>query len=648
MSGQSWRRWVPTQEKRYAVVVMTEEHLPEKWRREVEQTVPLSYVSVARRPGEITAFVRGTTQVSRTTLCVLIIPKSMAKLGSGWTGAWNWRLYHGRKFYACPHCGEFCKEQDEAGQPTYPVSEAEWFQERKRRCHNCGEPLWQMVRLKDNEPYFPPSERTLFGQLRNPPPVRYPLGEFILRQYRGFFDLAIIDEAHRYNAEATDQVYAYRALVKAVRQGVIEATASTFNGRASSLFTRLHTLNRKVRGQFAWTERQDFTALYGKLERRMKEEDEDDGYGHFTGRRRRRTTVKELPAVSPALAPVLLPTHVFLNLDDLGAALPDYREECIPLDMPSEMAEVYQEFDQNCLAAVKTHPRIVGAWLQASLAWPNAPWNVETVWNVFRDESGQPLIDETTGEAERELIATTTALGQICSPELWPKEAWLLEAIRADVRQGRGVGVYLQHIHERGLPERLHWLCAQAGIRAAILPETVATHRREAWLKAQVSKGAQVLITHPAKVETGLDLYAFPTLVFYQIPYSLTQLTQGKGRAWRLGQTQDCRVLFPYYRQAMEHRALSLMADKTKADKILTGNEAAGALVEESTSDGDFLAELARQAIAGAAVDDLGVLLVRQQKDAWITAGDEDEPEERVTWSELTPITHAMQLSLFA
>ena len=361
--------------------------------------------------------------------------------------------------------------------------------------------------------------------------------------------------------------------------------------------------------------------------------------------------MKELPAISPALAPLLLPTHVFLNLDDLGAALPDYREECTPLDMPAEMADVYQEFDADCLAAARGHPRIVGAWLQSTLAWPNAPWNAESVWETHRDDSGQPILDEDTGEVERELIASTTALGGLHSPDLWPKERWLLDTIRDDVRQGRGVGIYLQHIHERGLPERLHWLCAQAGFRAAILPDTVATDRREAWLKKQVTQGTQVLITHPAKVETGLDLYAFPTLVFYQIPYALTQLTQGKGRAWRLGQAQDCRVLFPYYRQTMEHRALSLMADKTKADKILTGNEVAGALVEESTSGGDFLAELARQAIAGAAVDDLGVLLVRQQQNVWITPETDDRTNDRTDvlddWPEITPITAAMQLPLF-
>ena len=104
-----------------------------------------------------------------------------------------------------------------------------------------------------------------------------------------------------------------------------------------------------ARRQFAWTERQEFTALYGRLERRTIDEDADDGYGHFTGKREWRTMVKELPAVSPSLVPVLLPKQIFLNLDDLGAALPDYRQQCIPLDMPSNLESVYTEFDESCL-----------------------------------------------------------------------------------------------------------------------------------------------------------------------------------------------------------------------------------------------------------------------------------------------------------
>ena len=69
--------------------------------------------------------------------------------------------------------------------------------------------------------------------------------------------------------------------------------------------------------------------------------------------------------------------------------------------------------------------------------------------------------------------------------------------------------------------------------------------------------------------------------------------------------------------------------------------------MEEGSAQGDFLAELARQAIAGAAVDDLGVLLVRQQRDVWVTDGKEEDGQRREEWPIVVPITGAMQLPLF-
>ena len=200
MSGEGWRQTYRVETKPYAVVVLTEEHLPEKWRREVHQTVPLSYVEIARHPADVTAFVKQALHLDRRTLCVLILPKSMAKLGSGWTGAWTWRLSRRPQAVRLPALWRVLQRGG-----------------RGRTAHLPGERLGLVPRAqatllrlprttvasrapKDNQPYFPAAEQSPMGDVRNPPPVRYPLAEFICRQYRGFFDLAIIDEAHRYNA----------------------------------------------------------------------------------------------------------------------------------------------------------------------------------------------------------------------------------------------------------------------------------------------------------------------------------------------------------------------------------------------------------------------------------------------------------------
>ena len=53
----------------------------------------------------------------------------------------------------------------------------------------------------------------------------------------------------------------------------------------------------------------------------------------------------------------------------------------------------------------------------------------------------------------------------------------------------------------------------------------------------RVKNGLQVLITEPRCVETGLDLNAFTTLIFYSMGYNLFTLRQASRRSWRINQT---------------------------------------------------------------------------------------------------------------
>ena len=52
-----------------------------------------------------------------------------------------------------------------------------------------------------------------------------------------------------------------------------------------------------------------------------------------------------------------------------------------------------------------------------------------------------------------------------------------------------------------------------------------------------VQNGMDVLITNPKKVEVGMDLLDFPTIIFYQIPMSTYTLRQASRRSWRAAAT---------------------------------------------------------------------------------------------------------------
>jgi hypothetical protein len=130
------------------------------------------------------------------------------------------------------------------------------------------------------------------------------------------------------------------------------------------------------------------------------------------------------------------------------------------------------------------------------------------------------------------------------------------------------------------------------------LPNSVDARKREAWIAAHMPV-MDALITNPRKVETGLDLVQFATVVFYEIEYSLTSFWQAMRRVWRLGQTQPVKVVYSVYKGTLEEAGLALMGAKFKAAAMLYGDNAASAISDEADdSGGDFLAELAARVLA--------------------------------------------------
>ncbi len=63
------------------------------------------------------------------------------------------------------------------------------------------------------------------------------------------------------------------------------------------------------------------------------------------------------------------------------------------------------------------------------------------------------------------------------------------------------------------------------------------------------------MISHPQLVQTGLDFFGKeprrPTtstaIVFYETGYNPFTMQQAARRAWRIGQSKDCRVYYLHY-----------------------------------------------------------------------------------------------------
>ncbi len=99
----------------------------------------------------------------------------------------------------------------------------------------------------------------------------------------------------------------------------------------------------------------------------------------------------------------------------------------------------------------------------------------------------------------------------------------------------------------------------------------VKSEDREKFIRSEVAKGTNILVTGPELVKTGLNLIAFPTIVFYQMAYQHFTNEQAKRRAWRLGQEKDCKIIQLYYQDTIQEMVASLMATKAIAALAIQG-----------------------------------------------------------------------------
>lgn len=106
-----------------------------------------------------------------------------------------------------------------------------------------------------------------------------------------------------------------------------------------------------------------------------------------------------------------------------------------------------------------------------------------------------------------------------------------------------------------------------------MLRSKVGPERRERVIHQEIDKGVNVLICNPELVKTGLDLIAFPTLIFFEITFNLSTMLQAASRSYRLNQEEpDCEVIYMFHEGTMEQTAVQLMSRKQRAAKILTGD----------------------------------------------------------------------------
>jgi hypothetical protein len=552
-----------------SVLVLCPPHLVRKWQREIVATIPFSRTAIVTNVSDL-----GGLRRSEDSPLFVVLSRERAKLSYRWLPAIverlaisNGKVVRGGvgellRHLCCPAC--FAEIVDDERVPLT----LEDLARKKRRCLECGGPLWQADRSG---------------------PRRFPLADYVARRMPGFFDLLIVDEQHEYKARGSAQGLAAGTLAEACSR-TLTLTGTLMGGYASTLFHLLWRFSPAVREEFTHSDESRWVARYGIVERITKKGGDDDAYedGRVSRRRGYRTRIVEKPGVSPAVLFHLIGNTAFLRLTDVAADLSEYCEEIrlIGLDdgsdrgQPSQCAYYHQLADELHAAVVRAlaagSKRLLAAYLQSLLAYPDACTKGETV------------LDARDGE----VIASVPPLPE---DRLYPKEQALVDLVREERRHGRRALVFITHTASRDISPRLESVLRAAGYQVATLKsDTTSADRREEWVARAVKQGLDVLLVHPRLVQTGLDLVDFPTIVWYEVEYSVYTMRQASRRSWRIGQKQPVQVIYFAYSGTLQAQALALVARKLKASLAVEGELVEDGLAGHGDEGEDILLALAR------------------------------------------------------
>jgi len=268
-------------------LVLCPPHLVEKWVREVRITLPGVHAQAVDSQADV-------DRLSKTSRGFFVLSRERAKLGPVWKAVVRWKsrkTEEGRvTLPRCFSCGQLVMLEER-------IPKLEELERKKHYCPSCKSPLWSV------DPKGP---------------RRYPLADYIKRRLpRDFFDLLVIDEAHEFKGSGSSQGISAGLLAEVCKR-TLAATGTLFGGYASTLFHLLWRFSPEIRKDFKVNEEARFVEQYGLLERVYKEGDPDDA--RSSRGKRRKTSTREKPGISPLLLPHLLSNVVFVRLPDVAEA----------------------------------------------------------------------------------------------------------------------------------------------------------------------------------------------------------------------------------------------------------------------------------------------------------------------------------------
>ena len=643
MTGSTFYVHNSNKNKGFNAMIMCPSHLVEKWKSEMERYIPNTKGYIIHNLDELLAIEDKLRNRNRVENMFVIMSKEIAKLGYDLRPAAIWS--RSKQCFVCPECGQpLYKEENRQLSPysnrktkvKVNLTELDFLKQyshnmvcpndikvwnEEKHCYEdkkCGCKLWTTLNRDEEHGWIKLGEQgwirqehivpitedfmsrekinkketDLFNKLfeqyelyQDGEPFKvsykgskkYPVAKYIYRRMNGVFDYLGLDEAHLLMNNSLQGVASHH-LMKAAKHTLL-LTGTLLNGFAANLFYTLFRVCPNIMRQegFTYEDEAEFARLFGVISRESMYQIERG----FQRGRVGNVKEKRLPGVSPLVfTKFLLNLTSFIALDDMAEGLPSYEEIPIGVDMDADTARCYAEIENFFSSRVSMFRsgsrKIMGSVIRLMTQYPDAPHIVRRIQ------------DPDTGEVEFEPTGLDKSIRN--------KEEKLLEIIQEKIALGEKVLVYYNTVNTTDIGDHLTaYLCSE-DIKAFELKASVKAEKRMDFINKEVKKGAQVMITNPSLVETGLDLLDFTTIVFFQVGYNLSTMRQASRRSWRLSQTKDIQVYFLYYNRTIQEQAISLMATKLQAAQTLEGNFSEEGLKAMSQND-DVLTQIANNVV---------------------------------------------------
>jgi hypothetical protein len=391
-------------------------------------------------------------------------------------------------------------------------------------CPACNIPL----NPKDEDDRCPACGEFLFQEVGGG-----TFGKVLVRFARELFDFLILDEGHAFrNKEAQQTVFASRLIGKLP---TLVLSGTIMGGMASDLLVLLkgsYPHLRDLKGK-------EFVEAYGSLVAVKKRV-----YGGKNlPKNPSRPKYEEAPGFSPALWPLVLGQTVFIGLKDV-ATLPPLHEKTTVLPLTGEQ-EAFLGAIREALAGPRTSRRDSSIGGSAAFYGPDLPG----VDRIFFENKGEVQVPPIPFDG------------------LLPKEEALLTLVNFYRKRGERILLFVEGTGVWDVQGRLYELLWDDGHDPFVLTADIPPAKRYEVTRDRL---ADVLITNPRLVETGLDLVDYTVAIFFQPPRSPFTLRQATRRIYRLGQTKEVKVHYLAY-EGVQQGILAWVGEKVRQSLLFEG-----------------------------------------------------------------------------